>query len=235
MFNTKTQWVFLVVVTAAIVTFVYLFSDVFSFSQLKANASELMRYTEQNRLESMFIFILVYYTACVIPFPFVSVLTMLAGFLFGILPALLITSFVSTLGTSTLFLATRHMFSDWANERLVKRFPKLQYGAKSNDFWAAFSLRLVPGMPFAVPSMALALTKLSLVKFYGSTQLGLFLTIFVFVNAGNSLSSINSVSDVFSAKLIFSMLLIGILPLLVKTISSKLKFNQFSSSKNEPN
>ena len=207
----------------ALMTIVYLFRDVLSFSQLKAQAGQMMLYVEQNRFMSILVFVLVYFVLCSIPFPFVSVLTILSGFLFGMVPALILTSFVSSLGTTALFLATRHFFGDWAKKNVIQRFEMLQFSADSNDFWAAFSIRLVPGMPFFVPSMALALTKLSLAKFYSSTQLGLFVTIFVFVNAGNSLSTINSVGDVFSPKLITAMLLIAILPLIVRALANFVK------------
>lgn len=205
-------------------TLVYFLQGILSFSDLKVHANQILHYVEQNRLRGMLIFALLYYVACAVPFPFVSVLTIMSGFLFGTVAALLITSFASTLGASTLFLVTRHFFASSVQTRLIQRFPILHTSAESNDFWLAFSLRLVPGMPFFVPSMALGLTKLSLAKFYGSTQLGLFLTIFAFVNAGSHLSTINSVSDVFSAPLIMSMLLIAILPLMFKALSSKLPF-----------
>ena len=71
--------------------------------------------------------------------------------------------------------------------------------------------------------MALAITKLSLAKFYISTQLGLFVTIFVFVNAGSSLATINSVRDVFSQQLVIAMLLIAILPLTVRALAKFIK------------
>jgi len=223
MFNNKIKVVGLLMAIVVFLTIVYLFRDVWSFSQIKAHASELMLYVEQNRLKGMFIFILVYYALCSIPFPFVSVLTMLSGFLFGIGPALLITSFASALGACTLFVITRYFIDDWVRKNVTPRFETLQLSADSNDFWAAFSIRLVPGMPFFVPSMALALTNLSLIKFYSSTQLGLFVTIFVFVNAGSSLSNINSVSDVFSQELIVAMLLLAILPFTIKALANFIK------------
>lgn len=222
-FSNKNQLIILVVAIAILATIVYLLSDALSFSQLKSQASQMMQYVEKNRWVSIFIFISIYYVLCSIPFPFVSVLTILSGFLFGTLTALAITSFASALGACTLFLATRHFFGEWARENLIQRFEKLQISAGSNDFWAAFSVRLIPGMPFFVPSMALAITKLSLAKFYISTQLGLFVTIFVFVNAGSSLATINSVRDVFSQQLVIAMLLVAILPLTVRALAKFIK------------
>ncbi len=222
MLSNTIKLVALLIIAILITALGYLLRDTLSFAQITALAEQMRVYTEENQLQSLFLFILGYYAACAIPFPFISVLTVLAGYLYGFLPALLITSFASTIGTSTLFLATRYIFRNWVRKNLIQRYPKLQLGADFNDFWIAFSLRLIPGMPLSVPSLALALTKLSLTQFYISSQTGFFITILVFVNAGSSLATINSISDVFSPRLIISMLLIAILPLAVKAIARKL-------------
>jgi len=122
------------VIAILIMALSYLLRDTLSFAQITALAGQMRVYTEENQLQSLFLFILGYYATCAIPFPFISVLTILAGYLYGFLPALLITSFASALGTSTLFLATRYIFRDWVRKNLIQLYPKLQLGADLDDF-----------------------------------------------------------------------------------------------------
>jgi len=101
--------------------------------------------------------------------------------------------------------------------RYVVRGPKVfQQASVANSFMVALSVRFIPGLPFSFPALALGLSQLSVWKFYCSTQLGLLITLFVYVNAGRSLAQVDGVQDIFSAELMISMLLLMMLALLVK-------------------
>ncbi len=207
---------FLLLLTATAL-FIVMFQDQFSLSAAKASAINALSYVEENRLKGALIFMAFYFLVCALPTPFVSVPTMIAGYLFGNIQGLLIVSFMSALGGTCLFLSTRYLLRDWlqnkAQQHLTKKFPTLQQAAETNNFMVALSIRLIPGMPFSIPAIALGVSQLSTWKFYLSTQLGLLAILFVYVNAGRSLAQINSVQDIFSLQLIASMLLVAIVPL----------------------
>jgi uncharacterized membrane protein YdjX (TVP38/TMEM64 family) len=165
-----------------------------------------------------------YFLICALPFPFVSAPTILAGFLFGNTVGLLIVSFMSALGGTCLFLTTRYLCRDWLKKKFVDNFSRLNQASNINSFMLALSMRLIPGMPFCIPAIILGLSKLNAWKFYASTQLGLVSILFVYVNAGRSLSTINSIDDIFSMQLILSLLLLAVVPLILSFIASKKKF-----------
>jgi len=180
---------------------------------LAQQASQLVA---QAPLVSFLVACLVYITVCSVPFPLVSVVTILLGYLFGFAGGLFITSFGSAIGGLLLFLLARRFISRAAVQRLVTRFPPLEPATESQDFWFAAGVRFIPGLPFFIPSLVFSLTRISALKFYFSTQLGLLLTMGVYVNAGDSLANLTSVSDVFSVRLIVSMLLLAALPIVFR-------------------
>jgi uncharacterized membrane protein YdjX (TVP38/TMEM64 family) len=186
-------------------------TDAVSFSSIKSIAMDTLAFVDAHPIRSAVVFAVLYFLVCTLPMPFVSVLTMVAGYLFGNVLGLLIVSFMSALGGTLLFLVVRYGLRDWV-QRYVARGPEvLQQATATNSFMVALSVRFIPGLPFSFPAFVLGLSQLSLWKFYCSTQLGLLLTLFVYVNAGRSLAQLDSVQDVFSAELIISMLLLALL------------------------
>ena len=80
--------------------------------------------------------------------------------------------------------------------------------------------RFIPGLPFFLPSLVMSMTQISAFKFYLSTQLGLLLTVVIYVNAGSSLANLNAVGgSLYSPRLVVSMLLIAILPIGLKILN----------------
>lgn len=192
--------------------------EYWSFSAVQSVALESLSYVERYPVRGIIIFTLLYFCICALPMPLVSVFTMVAGYLFDNIVGLLIVSFMSALGGTLMFLMVRYIFRDWVKGALKGRFSYLEGAVEANSFMAALSLRLIPGMPFSVPAITLGLSQLSLWKFYVSTQLGLLITLFVYVNAGRSLAQVHSVQDVLTPSLIGSMLLLAIVPLVLHFI-----------------
>ncbi len=209
--STTSYWRLAVLLFALALTLFLLFSSShISHEQIQMIAPDVLGYIEANPLQGILIFAVFYGVICALPMPFISVFTMLAGYLFGNVIGLLLVSFMSAVGNALLFLVVRYSLRDWVASRLSSMPSILQKAAGTDNFSAAFSLRLIPGLPFPVPAVALALSRLQLWKFYLSTQLGLLIPLAVYVNAGRSFSQIDSIEGILSPQLIVSLLLLGI-------------------------
>ncbi len=176
---------------------------------------------EQMPVVGFVAFFLLYVIVCAVPFPFVSFVTVLMGYLFGLTYGLLMTSFGSAIGGSVLFLTSRYWLSQARVEPVLERFPAMIPALKTDDFWVATGIRFIPGLPFFIPSIVLSLTQIPSWKFYLSTQLGLLLTLAVYVNAGASLAEFRSVDGLFPPRLIVSMLLLAGLPVVFRLIQKR--------------
>lgn len=197
-----------------------------NISAVKVDAFIALNFLKDNPLIGTVLFIAFYFFINAVPMPLISLPTILAGYLFGTINALIIVSFTSALGASCLFLISRYLLKDWVNKRISNHSPTFERIRSNDNFWNAVSFRLLPGMPFFVPSIALSFTNISFGKFYLSTQLGLLFILFVFVNAGNHLMHINSIDDVLNTKLVISMLLLALSPFLPNLLINKFLKNE---------
>ena len=171
----------------------------------------VLAYTQQYPLYSGLIFFFGYVLLCSFPFPFVSVVTILAGYFYGFFYGLLLVSFASVVGSCLLFLMTRYLFHRFFRDgsrdviytRLLSRLPPRYSSMLSSEkpgsasrsfglssFSTALGLRLIPAMPFSFPSILLSLGSLRLRAFYLSTQLGLLFTLVIYVNVGTALAEL---------------------------------------------
>lgn len=190
--------------------------DAFSFYSIQSTAINTLAFVDVNPLQGALIFAVFYFLVCALPMPFINVFTMVAGYFFGNVLGLLMVSFMSALGGTVLFLVVRYGLRDRVSSYVVCGPNIFQQASATNSFMVALSIRFIPGLPFSFPALALVLSQLSAWKFYCSTELGLLLTLFVYVNAGRSFAQVNSAQDVFSAELMISMLLLALLGLVIK-------------------
>ena len=220
-FINKHKIIFIILATVILALIIYLLIPKLSFNkdQLLYSISSFSDFVERTPLLSYLIAFLFYIAICSVPFPFISIITLAIGYLFGFINGLLLVSFGSALGGLILFLISRRYLNKKFIQRMCAHVPNIQPMLDSDDLLIAISIRLIPGMPFFLPSLALSMTKLSAMKFYISTQIGLLIILGIFINAGASLSDITNLGEnILSAKLIISMLLLALLPIFLKVI-----------------
>src|SRR5210317_1878839 len=84
-------------------------------------------------------------------------------------------------------------------------------------------LRLSPIFPFFIINLVFGLTKMRTLEFYIVSQIGMFIGTAIFVNAGVQISNLNSIEEILTFKVILSLTLIGLFPLLIKLLYKSLK------------
>ena len=188
-----------------------------TLSNIKAEQAALTELVEQGPLEFVAIFFLVYVFATAISLPgAATAMTLIAGALFGLWWGLLIVSFASTIGATLAMMLARWLFQAQIERRFRSQFETINRGIEKEGAFYLFTLRLVPAFPFFAINLAMALTRMSVPVFYIVSQVGMLAGTLVFVNAGTELGRINDPSDILSARLIASFVLLGSFPLLAK-------------------
>ncbi|KZC21749.1 pyridine nucleotide-disulfide oxidoreductase, partial [Rhodanobacter denitrificans] len=86
-----------------------------------------------------------------------------------------------------------------------------------------FTLRLVPVIPFFAVNLLMGLTMLPTRTFYLVSQVGMLAATVVFVNAGTQLAALQSMSGVLSPRMLGSLALLGVFPLLSRWIVARMK------------
>ena len=150
--------------------------------------------------------------------PGAALLTLMGGAIFGLIPALLMISFASTIGATLSFLFSRTLLHDWVQSKFSSYLDTINQGVKKDGAFYLLTLRLIPAVPFFVINLVMGLTPLRAWTFYWVSQLGMLPGTIVYVNAGAQLGLVEeiSVSGILTPELIGSFVLLGIFPWIAK-------------------
>ncbi len=195
-----------------------------SLDTIKQNRDALLALTREHYVLAIIATFFIYTVSTALSFPGGIVLSLMTGFLFGRWVGTGIIVCAATLGAALVFLAARYLFADWAKARMGSFGEKINQGFSENALSYLLFLRLVPLFPFWLVNLAPAFTNMKLPTYILGTALGIIPGSFVFANLGQSLGSLNSLSDLLSndVKIAFGLLgLFALLPVLIKKFRSK--------------
>lgn len=197
--------------------------NLLSLEIIKQSYGDLKLLIDAKPLFYYLLFFIAYIVVTALALPIALLKTVLAGALFGLLPGVILTSFASTIGSTSCFLLSRYLFRDSVQERYQKYLSKVNQGIKEEGLLYLLFLRLSPIFPFFVINLTFGLTQMKWSNFYLISQIGMLPATILFVNAGNQLEKINDIQDILSYKLIISLSAIGLLPIITKRIYERFK------------
>ncbi len=220
----------LVIVGFAIAAFFYFdLKQYLSLESLKEHRDELLVLYNENPVTMVLGFIGVYIATTALSLPGATLLTLLAGALFGAVKGTLIVNIGATGGAALAFLGARFLFKDWVESKFGEKLKPLQSGFEKNAFNYMLFLRLVPLFPFFLVNLSSGITRIPLATFVLGTMIGILPGSFVYANAGSNLASIDSLKDIASPQVLGAFALLGLFAL-IPTIYQKLKAKKSSSS-----
>ena len=185
---------------------------------LQQNYVELASGFAQNPLPFAAAFFAAYVLVTALSLPFATLLTLLAGALFGLWPGVLLVSFASSLGATLAMLIARYALSGWVMRKFGSRMDIINQGIAKDGAFYLLALRLTPVVPFFVVNLLMGLTKMKALTFYVVSQLGMLALTVVYVNAGTQLAALTSLSGIASPMLLGSLALAGLAPLAFKKL-----------------
>ncbi|MEM6640585.1 MAG: FAD-dependent oxidoreductase [Pseudomonadota bacterium] len=205
-----------------------------SFDALKAQRDALSSRVEANPGLALGIFFVVYVLVAALSLPGAAIMTLAGGALFGLTRGTIVVSFASTIGATLAFLAGRFLFRDTVEARFGNRLKTLNAGVEREGGFYLLALRLVPLFPFVVVNLLAALTSLRTTTFYWVSQLGMLPATIVYVNAGTQLAQISSPGDILSPSLFGAFALLGILPLITRSILNAVRSRRTTAHFTKP-
>ena len=222
-------------VAAAFAAFFLLdLGDSLTFEMLKAHRNELIALLDDRPLTVVALFFLFYIVAVALSIPGASLLTLAAGAIFHFWLGLLIVSFASTIGASVACLSSRYLFRDWVERRFGARLKAIDRGIERDGISYLLALRLNPVIPFFLVNLGMGLTRMPVLKFALVSQIGMLPATIIYVNAGTQLARIRSLSDILSAQLIGSLILVSLFPLLAKWAADALRRRRIYKGRRRP-
>ena len=188
----------------------------FSFENLKAQQAALEAWRDAQPLWTAAAFFAIYVVFTSLSLPAATLLTLLAGAIFGLGWGALLVSFASAIGATIAMLAARLVLRDWVQGRFGAQLRGINQGVAKEGAFYLFTLRLIPAVPFFVINLAMGLTPIRVWTFYWVSQVAMFPATLVYVNAGTQLARLDSLRGILSWQLIGALVLLGIFPLVAK-------------------
>lgn len=162
----------------------------FTFEALAKHHQLLEKWTQQHYAAAVFIFLMVYIIAVAISIPGAVFLTLIGGYLFGIVAGTIYVVSSATIGSVIVFLAVRTALGSWLQARAQGWVSKMEQGFQKDAVSYLLFLRLVPIFPFWVINIVPALLNVSLRLFVMATFVGIIPGSLVYVAVGNGLGAI---------------------------------------------
>jgi len=198
---------------AIILFFVFDLGRFLTLEALKANRQALLDYYASHKLTTVAGFMAVYIVQTALSLPGAAILSLAAGAVFGSIMGTVYANIAATIGATLAFLVTRYLLRDAVLARFGAKLEGINRELESRGFNYLLFLRLVPVFPFFLINLAAGLTRLPLRTFFFGTMIGIIPGGFVYVNAGASLATIDSLACIASPRVLGSFALLGLFAL----------------------
>jgi uncharacterized membrane protein YdjX (TVP38/TMEM64 family) len=198
-----------------------------TLAALKTNRQILLDYHNAHKVATVAGFMAVYIIQTTLSLPGAAIMSLAAGAIFGSIMGTVYANVAATIGATLAFLVARYLLRDMVLNRFGGKLEVMNRELEERGFNYLLFLRLVPLFPFFLINLAAGLTRLPLRTFFFGTMLGIIPGGFVFVNAGASLATIDSLSGIASPRVLGSFALLGLFAL-VPVLYNKFKSNKRS-------
>lgn len=215
----------IVAVAGLVVVVLFFYFDLQRFltlAALKANRQALLDYYAAHQVITIAGFMVAYIIQTALSLPGAAILSLAAGAIFGSVMGTVYANIAATIGATLAFLVTRYLLRDAVLNKFGAKLEGMNRELETRGFSYLLFLRLVPLFPFFLINLAAGLTKLPLRTFFIATMVGIIPGGFVYVNAGASLATIDSLSGIASPRVLGSFVLLGLFAL-IPVMYTKLK------------
>lgn len=209
------RWLPLLILISAI-GFAYFMGwhKILTLEALQNQKDSFQLYSSDHPLLSAAIFLSAYIGAVALSLPIATLLTLLGGFLFGKWLGAFLVVTGATIGATIIFTIAKTSIGESLREKAGDFYKKIEKNMNENAIGYLFFMRLVPIFPFVLVNIAPALFNVPVRIFIITTFFGILPGSFVYVNLGESLGNIESLSDLVSKETIFAFALLGIFALI---------------------
>lgn len=206
----KMKRIFILILSIiAISALFYLSQNPFSLDMLQQQKGAIASLYNSYPIAFSIGFIIIYTVSTAFALPIATLLSLIAGFIFGSFIGTLYVVSSATIGATLIFLFTRMAVGEFLKKKAHKLYKKVEIPFKENPISYLFFMRLVPLFPFTLVNILPALFNIKLTTYIWVTFIGIIPGTFVYVNVGTSLAQISTLSDIFSLQLIIAFTLLG--------------------------
>ncbi len=210
----------LVLITGALIFVYFDGASYISLDVLKQQRENLTALVDRLGLVAPFMYGALYAVVVAFSLPLGAVMTITAGFLFGVVVGTITVVVGATIGATAIFLAIQMGLGKSLASKSEGWVAKMKDGFNRNAFSYLLALRLIPVFPFALVNIVPALLGVSLSVYFLATLLGIIPGSFVYILLGDGLGAIfdaggtPNLSIIFEPRVILPILALAALVLL---------------------
>ena len=231
----KARLLIVAVLAAAILSyFLFDLGQYFTLEYAQSQITTLQDFRDENFTLAALVYFAVYVLISAASLPGALIFTLLGGAIFGLLWGTLLVSFASSIGATFSFLISRTLLREYVQSRFGDYLAPINRGIEKDGSFYLFSIRMVPLFPFFMVNLVMGLTPINVVSFYFASQIGMLLGTLVYVNAGSELAQITSLSGLVRAPVLFSLVMLGVFPLVGKLIVNSIQKNKVMKAYKRP-
>lgn len=186
----------------------------FTLPYLQQQSASLQLEVEKNYLFAVILFVSIYAALIACTLPISGPLTILGGYLFGLIPGFIYSLIAATAGSMISFICIRYIFSSLIREFYKERLEKFNQKIQAYGYSYLLTLQLLSLVPYVVMNTLAALAGVPFFAVLWTTVVGTMPIFFVYALAGRQLGTIKSAQDIVSPQLLVIFALLGLLALL---------------------
>jgi len=196
-----------------------------SFYKLRMYHHDLAAFVALHYAKALLLYGVIYLLFVAFSLPGAVWLTVVGGFLFGIVPAAIVTVLAATGGACLLFVAAKTSLGEYLHAHAGPWLTKVERGFAENQWSYMLVLRLAPVVPFFIANLIPAFLGVPLHVFAITTLVGIIPATAIFATVGDGLGSVLKHNEMLSwhglftleIKLaLFGLALLAALPVVIK-------------------
>jgi uncharacterized membrane protein YdjX (TVP38/TMEM64 family) len=191
-----------VLLLGTVLFFVFDLNAYFSFDALRIHNDMLLAFVHDHIVFALLMYFVMYIVVVACSLPGGLVMTVLGGYLFGLVVGGISTVIGATIGATLIFLAAKTALGDPLRAKAGPAMAKMEAGIKKDAFNYLLVLRLIPLFPFFLVNLAPAFLGVGLRTFTIATFIGIIPGTFVFTSVGSGLNVLLESGQEPSAKLL---------------------------------
>lgn len=200
------------------------FGKYLTLESIQANSQYFAALVSKNYLFSVILYMFIYFVVIACAIPSTAPLSMIGGFLFGVWPTVVYSTISATCGAIVTFLALKIFSKNTIEQKYGQKLGKFRTGLQEYGSFYLLILHFSFLVPFFIINSLAVLAGVSLWQFSWTTFVGFLPCAFVYAFSGQKLLSIKSVNEMFSWQFLLAiglLLLIGTLPIIIKSFSKR--------------
>lgn len=197
---------------------------------VQTNIDTWQAWTGQHTLLALIAFFAAYTLCAALPLPVLTVMSLLAGALFGRAAGTAVAVLAYTTGVTIAFLAARGLLRDRVRRYSGPWLQRIERGVARDGAAYLLTLRLMPSVPFFLVNVLMALTPIRTRTYALVSGVGALPMKFLYAGTGTELATLRSPSDVLSVPLIASLVALAVVPLLVRKLLRRAPESEMTTS-----